>query len=385
MTYDFDRIVDRQETPNIKWHWYDEDVLPMWVADMDFCAPEPVVRALRERVAHGVFGYEMAPDALREAIVEQLDRRFGWRVEPEALFFLPGVVPGFNLAVQAFVPRGAGLMIQTPVYPPILHAAEDAGRLSQSMMLSLRDDGSYGVDFDLFQRTVTAETRMFLLCNPHNPAGRVFRRDELERMAEICLEQDLVICSDEIHCDLVFPGHRHIPIATLSPEVAARTVTLMAPSKTFNVAGLHCAFAVIPDPDLRERYKAGRQGLISFPNLMGYTAALAAYREGWAWLAALLDYLRANRDYVADYVAQHLPGIRMALPEGTYLAWLDCREGGIPTAPQRFFLERGRVALNAGETFGPGGEGFVRLNFGCPREILHEGLDRLRRAWGSLD
>jgi cystathionine beta-lyase len=384
LTYDFDRIIDRRVTGSIKWQHYGEDALPMWVADMDFAAPELVIAALQARVAHGVFGYEGHPPALVEAIVARLQELYGWTVAPEAILFLPGVVTAFNLAVQAFLAPGDGLLIQTPVYPPILHAGDTAGVETHAMELTLGVDGRYSVDFELFAHTIADRTRMFLLCNPHNPVGRVFREDELARMAELCLRHDLLICSDEIHGDLIFNGYRHIPIAALAPEIAARTITLMAPSKTFNIAGLHCSFAVIPDAELRKRYLAARRGIVDSVNLLGYTAALAAYQEGQPWLTALLRYLEANRDFVIAFVEQHMPGVTVAAPEGTYLAWFDCRSAGIPGNAHDFFLNEACVAVNDGATFGPGGEGFVRLNFGCPRALLSEGLERMRTALSQL-
>ncbi|HOT93031.1 MAG TPA: PatB family C-S lyase [Anaerolineae bacterium] len=380
MTNNFDHIIDRTATPSIKWKAYGEGVLPMWVADMDFAAPEAVMEALKARVAHGVFGYEGPPPALVEAILARLQHLYKWTVAPEALVFLPGVVTGFNLAAQAFLEPGDGLLIQTPVYPPILNAAGTANAVTQVMELTREADGRYSVDFELFEHTINERTRMFLLCNPHNPVGRVFREDELAQMAELCLRHNLLICSDEIHCDLIFSGYRHIPIAALAPEIAARTITLMAPSKTFNIAGLHCAFAVIPDAELRRRYKAARRGIVDSVNLLGYTAALAAYQQGQPWLDALLRYLEANRDFAVAFVRKHMPRIAVAPPEGTYLAWLDCRAAGLPGNAHEFFLKEARVALNDGATFGGGGEGFVRLNFGCPRALLEEGLERMRAA-----
>ena len=382
--YDFDRIIDRRTTGSIKWQLYGEDVLPMWVADMDFAAPEPVITALQTRVAHGVFGYEACPEALVEVIVARLRELYGWTVAPEAIIFLPGVVTAFNLAVQAFLAPGDGLLIQTPVYPPILHAADTAGAETHAMELTRGVDGRYSVDFELFARTITEHTRMFLLCNPHNPVGRVFREDELARMAELCLCHNVLICSDEIHGDLIFNGYRHIPIAALAPEIAARSITLMAPSKTFNIAGLHCSFAVIPDAELRKRYLTARRGVVDSVNLLGYTAALAAYQQGQPWLEAVLRYLEANRDFVVAFVEKHMPGVTVTAPEGTYLAWLDCRAAGIPGNAHDFFLNEAGVAMNDGATFGPGGEGFVRLNFGCPRALLEEGLERMRVALNTL-
>ncbi len=376
--YNFDEVVERRSTPSLKWRKFPDDVLPLWVADMDFRSPEPVRRALQERVAHGVFGYEFAPRELREQIVARLKRLYNWEVAEDALVFLPGVVPGFHLAIRTLTAPGEGVLIQTPVYPPILHAAEEHGRQTHAMQLTRQPDGRYEVDFDLFKRTIRRNTKMFLLCNPHNPVGRVFREAELLEMADLCAAHDMIICSDEIHGDLIFSGHHHIPIASLAPEIAERTVTLMAPSKTFNIAGLHCAYAVIPNEELRRAFVARMNG-IRGSNVLGYAAALAAYREGEPWLRAVLQYLEANRDFAIAYLREHLPAIHVAPPEGTYLLWLDCREA-VSSNPHQVFLDRGRVALNDGATFGPGGEGFARLNVGCPRALLAEGLRRMESA-----
>ncbi len=377
--YDFDRVIDRRNSDSIKWRWFG-DALPLWVADMDFPAPEPVLRALRERVAHGIFGYAAEPPALRETMAAWLWRRFGWRVDPAAFVFVPGVVTGFNVACRAFCRPGEGVLVQTPVYPPILDAPANHGLDRQEMPLSRDGSGRYTVDPAAMAAAITPATRLFILCNPHNPVGRAFTEAELAQMAELCLRHDLIICSDEIHCDLVFSGARHIPIATLSPEVASRTVTLMAPSKTFNIPGLGFSLAIIEDKELRARFKAAGKDIVPHINVMGYVAALAAYAEGEPWLEACLRYLQGNRDYLAEYVKAHMPGIHLRPPEATYLAWLDCREAGVGETPAEFFLKRAKVALNEGKIFGPGGEGFVRLNFGCPRATLAEALERLAEA-----
>jgi cystathionine beta-lyase len=253
---------------------------------------------------------------------------------------------------------------------------------SDTMQLTQQRDGRYTIDFDAVARALTPRTRVFILCNPHNPVGRVYQREELTRMAEICLRHNLIICADEIHSDLTFQGHRHTPIAALAPEIAERTITLMAPSKTFNLPGLKCAYAIIPNPALREKFTAARLDLVpQAVNILGYIATLAAYREGQPWLDALRHYLEANRDTVSQYVAAHLPGVTMGTPEGTYLAWLDCRQAGIPhTDPYTFFLEHAKVALSDGATFGTGGQGFVRLNFGCPRATVLQALERMHKA-----
>jgi len=380
--HDFDCLIDRCDSDSAKWCRYDDDVLPLWVADMDFAAPPPVVRALGERVAHGVFGYCSPPGELREAVQERLARLYDWHVETDELFFLSGVVSGFNLACRAVGNPGDQILVEPPVYSPMLRAPGNAGRECTRVQL-VAGQQRYERDIDAFEAAITDRTSLFLLCNPHNPVGRAFERDELERLAEVCLRHHVVICSDEIHCDIVFGAHQHIPIAALSPEVAARTITLIAPSKTYNIAGLHCALAVVQDPDLRARLQRVRADLVPGPGVLALTAALAAYREGQEWLDDLLVYLEANRDFVVDAVAS-LPGVRCQPAEATFLAWLDCRASAIPGNPRQFFLEHARVALNDGSAFGPGGDGFVRLNFGCPRATLVEALQRMREALAQL-
>ena len=379
MRYDFDRQVERRGTDSTKWGYYAHDVLPLWVADMDFISAEPILRALRERVEHGVFGYPIPPPELYELVQARLRALYNWEVAHDEILFVPGVVPGFNVACHAVGEPGDGVLVQPPVYYPFLTAPGNAGRVRQYAQVGLRGQ-RYEVDYDAFESAITDRTSMFLFCNPHNPVGRVYRKDELARMAEICLRHDLVICSDEIHCDLVFSGHRHLPIASLAPEIAARTITLMAPSKTFNIAGLHCSFAVIQDRELRQAFQAARGGMVGGTNVLAYAAAIAAYRDGGEWLDQVLAYVQANRDYLQGYVSEHLPGIEMIPLEGTYLAWLDCRGSGIEGKPGEFFRTVAHVALNEGEAFGPGGEGFVRLNLGCPRATLVEALERMRAA-----
>jgi cystathionine beta-lyase len=380
MHHDLDQVINRCGTDSAKWCEYPEEALPLWVADMDFRSPEPVIRALRERVEHGVFGYGAELPDIREVIVARLQELYRWKVSPEALMFLPGVINGFNLTCQALTSPGDGILLQSPAYPPILSAPVNADCTCDEMQLTLRTGGDYGIEWGLFEGTISPRTRVFILCNPHNPVGRVYRQDELERMAEICLRHDVVICSDEIHADFVYRGSRHIPIASLDPQIADRTVTLMAPSKTYNIAGLHFAVGIVPNPELKKKLQAGRKGLVSRPGILDYVAAMAAYRDGQPWLDEVLRYLEANRDYAFEYVRDRLPGIHMAKPEGTYLAWLDCRQASLPGKPHEFFLERARVALNDGRIYGQSGDGFVRLNFGCPRATLAEALQRMETA-----
>jgi cystathionine beta-lyase len=382
MTYDFDRLVDRRHTDSSKWRKYGPDVLPLWVADMDFQSPEPVIRALRERVEHGVFGYlTFEQPEFHELFADRLLKRYGWRVSPDAVVLIPGVIPGFNVAGRILSTPGDGLVLQTPVYPPILRAASSIGLTREEAPLARRTNGRYEVDIDAFTAAIRDRTRLFLLCNPHNPVGRVFTRDELTSLAQVCLRRGLAIVADEIHCELTLGSQRHTPIASLDPEIAEQTITLMAPSKTFNLAGLKCSVAVIPSAALREKFVNGRIDLVQTVNVLGYTAAFAAYRDGQPWLDELLRYLEANRDFVTEYVRTRLPGVAMYPPEATYLAWLDCRNAGeAGRDPYTFFLERARVALNDGALFGPGGAGHVRLNFGCPRSMLAKALDQMRDA-----
>ena len=378
MRYDFDTPIDRRRSDSTKWHVYGPDVLPLWTADMDFMVPEPVLAALHARVDHGVFGYCYEPAELRDVIVERLARLYGWRVEPEAILFQTGVLAGFMHVCRAFAGPEEGVLVQPPVYQPIFGAATLNGSVHQEAPLVMRPDGRWEIDVDAFEAAATDRTRVFILCNPHNPVGRVFSRADLERLAATCLRRNIVICSDEIHCDLLFDGHRHVPVASIDPEIARRTVTLMAPSKTFNVPGLRCSFAVVPDAALRRRLAGDAH--FSEVNNMGLAAALAAYRDGQEWLDQALAYLQANRDFVADYVRREMPQIEMLAPEATYLAWLDCRKTGISGSPQKFFLDRARVALQDGAWFGTRGEGFVRLNFGCPRATLADALERMKAA-----
>lgn len=379
-TFDFDQTIDRRASESIKWHAFGEDVLPMWVADMDFASPPAIIEALHQRVSHGVFGYPAELEGLKEAILDWLERRYAWKVKAEDLIFLPGVVVGFNLVAQALCTDQRGVVIQTPVYPPFLNVGKNAGVPLLTSKLAVGDANHYEVDFDTFTASLDQNAAMFLLCNPHNPVGRVFSRKELEQMAEQCLRRDVLICSDEIHCDLVYEGHHHVPLASLDAEIASKTITLMAPSKTFNIPGLEFSFAVVPDTHLRQKINQARRGLVGGVNLMGMVAARAAYQQGEAWLEQLLAYLKTNRDWLYQTVREYLPEVKMPLPEGTYLAWLDFRQTEVGNDPFSFFLKEAKVGLNDGRAFGNGGEGHVRLNFGCPRSLLEEGIHRMIAA-----
>jgi cystathionine beta-lyase len=391
MTFDFDRLIERRHTNSIKWDAFPGDVLPLWVADMDFAAPPAVQAALSLKVEHGIFGYEMPSAKLLELVAFRMQNLYNWQVTPEMVLAIPGVVTGFNLAARISCQAGQGVLVQSPVYPPFLQVHANNGlQLQVSQLRKLNENGAlrYEIDFDNLEARVNsnaAKTGLFLLCQPHNPTGSIYTPAQLNRLADICLRNDILICSDEIHSELLLGGKKHTPAATISPDVADRTITLIAPSKTFNVAGLFAAFAIIPNPELRNAYKKEIERQTLHVNSLGLAAAQASFSgECDDWLDELLVYLTGNRDLLIDYITNNLPGIRCTNPDATYLAWLDCNElvssGKITTSPYEFFLKNARVALNDGITFGPGGEGFVRLNFGCPRATLLEALDRMKAS-----
>jgi cystathionine beta-lyase len=377
---DFDQIIDRRGTESVKWNYYDDDVLPMWIADMDFRSPEPVIEALQNRVSHGIFGYGCEPEGLKEVVAAHVENRHHCKVKPKEISFISGVVTGFTHAIYSLTEPGDKVLIQTPVYRPILKGPESVGRQCVHNELIRQEDGSYEINFDDFEEKIASGVKLFLLCNPHNPVGRVFSRNELERMVEICLEYGTLICSDEIHCDLVYSESQHIPISHISPEAADISVTYFAPSKTFNIAGFSTSVYVAKNEKIRKQLSESMRMILGHPNILGLHAALAAYRDGGPWLDEALNYMQANRDFLVDYVTGELPGVEVWRPEGTFLAWLDCRRLGFNGLPGEFFLKNGGVGLNEGSDFGKAGEGFVRLNFGCPRKLLEQGLGRMKTA-----
>lgn len=391
MPFDFDHAPERRSTNSIKWTLYPPDVLPLWVADMDFPAPPPILGALHAAVEHGIFGYEMASQALRESVAIRMQKLYGWEITPECVVAIPGLVSGFFAAGAALTRPGDGYLIQPPVYMPFNDLQKHLGIVRQEAGLVPQVEGSrlrYEIDWDAFQEAVNSDgskTRMFLLCNPHNPIGQIYTPDELARMAAICLKNDTIIVSDEIHSELLLEHEKHTPIASLSPEIAAHSITLVAPSKTFNIAGLFCGFAIIPNPELRAQYENQLQRMTLHVNSLGQISALAAFSgECDDWLAELNAYLTANRDFAVEYIEHELPGILTSVPAATYLLWLDCsqpvQDGRISGAPFDFFLKEAKVALNAGLPFGSGGENFVRLNFACPRSTLEQALERMKTA-----
>jgi cystathionine beta-lyase len=374
--FDFDTPVERRATASLKWDKYsNRDIIPLWVADMDFQSPPAVIRALQQRVADGVFGYTIAPQELNDVVVVLLKNLYGWEIEPEWLIWLPGLVTGLNVVCRALGEEGDDVMTAVPAYPPFLTAPDHFRRNLIKVPLEEKNN-RWQFDFDRLEKSITAKTRVFILCNPHNPVGRVYTRDELETLAAICKKHDIVICSDEIHCGLILDKDKpHIPTASLESETAARTITLMAASKTFNLPGLGCAFAVIGEKNLRRRFKEAMAGIVPMANALGYTATRVAFEDCSDWHEALLDYLRGNRDTVQEAV-NRMPHLSMAPVEATYLAWIDIRAAGIRN-PTAFFEDAG-VGLQDGIEFD--GPGFVRLNFGCSRSLLEEALQRMAGA-----
>jgi len=374
--FDFDMPVERRGTSSLKWEKYkDQDVIPLWVADMDFRSPPAIIDALHQRVTYGVFGYTLPHDALIEVVISMLKRQYDWPVEAEWLVWLPGLVTGINLACRAVGVEGDEVMTAVPVYPPFLTAPGNSGRNLIKVPLK-EQQNRWEFDFDRLENMITSNTRLFILCNPHNPVGRVYTRNELAVLSAICKKHGIVICSDEIHNGLILDEEKiHIPIATLDADTAAQTITLMAPSKTFNLPGLGCSFAVISDKTLRKRFKRAMAGIVPMINLLGLTAAEVAFRNCSDWHTALLDYLRGNRSSVETAVSQ-MPHLSMAHVEATFLAWIDARGTGLRD-PAAFFEEAG-VGLQDGNEFA--GPGFLRLNFACRRALLLEALDRMAAA-----
>lgn len=390
MKYDFDKVVDRTGTESLKWVYPRkvlkvDDAIPMWVADMDFEAPPAVVEAISRRAAHGIYGYPLIPPSFWKSAIDWLGRRHGWEVRKDWMAKSPGVVPALNYCVRALTKPGEGIIIQTPVYHPFYYAIENNGRCV--VRNPLRFDGRrYTMDLDDLERKIDSGSRTLILCSPHNPVGRVWSRQELEALGRIAVARDLLIIADEIHHDLVYRGHRHHVLAALSPELANRTLTCIAPSKTFNIPGLSTAVVIASNPKLLEAFKdeTERAGF-ELGQVFGIVGFEAAYTHGQDWLGELLPYLEANVELMETFFKERLPGIRLVRPEGTYLALLDCRGLGLePAALNDFFLKKGRVYFSDGTIFGPELAGFVRINFGCPRALLVEALERIERAVKEL-
>jgi putative C-S lyase len=372
MTYDFDEPIKRRGSWSTRWERYPAEAIPLWVADTDFRAPPAVLAALARRVQHGVFGYNVSPAPLRDALIERLQRLYGWRVEPDWVVFIPGVVPGLHLAARHLVRPDQHVLVPRPVYQHLKRAPELAGRAFTEVPLVLAE-GRWVWDEQALAAAARPHSRLLMLCNPQNPGGTIFTRAELARLAAFAEQHDLLICSDEIHAELLLDDKPHVPIASLARETCRRTVTLLSPNKAFGFPGAGCAFAVIEDAGLRRAFSADHHATVHDASVFGYEAALAAYRDCDDWLRAQLAYLRANRDLVEREIAA-TPGLAMAHLQATYLAWIDASGLGVAD-PHKHFLDRG-VALSPGTQFGA--PGFVRLNFGTQRALLENALQRMK-------
>ena len=383
----FDERINRFDTHSVKWDHTEaifekEDLLPMWVADMDFRAPQPVIDALTTRIQHGIFGYSMPTEKTKSAIQGWLNRRHNWSIQQDWIVFTPGVVPALSAAVNTYTKKGEKVVIQSPVYYPFRDMVEKSEREVVDNPL-VRRNGKYEMDFyDLELKISDPEVKMLLLCNPHNPVGRVWKKEELMKLAELCLAHNVLIVSDDIHFDLIFKGYQHTLISTLSNEIAANTITCIAPSKTFNLAGMQLSTIIIPDEEKREQFNAymGKLGLFA-PSPFGITAVEAAYNHGEEWLEELMDYLQGNLSYLTTFINERLPQIDVIEPEGTYLVWLDFNKLDMSHEDLEQFVQgEARLALDEGYIFGEGGKGFERINIACPRSVLQEGLERLEKA-----
>ena len=387
MVYDFDKVIERKNTSCVKYDaaskmGMPEDILPLWVADMDFQAPQGVIDRLKDAVEHGIFGYSEEPDGYFEALHSWYSRRFGWEINREWLIRTPGVVFAVSAAVRAFTNVGDAVLIQQPVYYPFKRAIENNGRKAVNCGLVLKD-GRYQIDFDAFEKCAAREeVKLFVLCSPHNPLGRVWEEWELRKLGEICLKHQVKIVSDEIHSDFVYPGYRHHVLASLSDEFAAITMTCTAPSKTFNLAGLQTSNIFISNEEMRSAY----QHVLEVQdcgelNRMGLLACQAAYETGEEWLEQLLVYLKGNLDYIRNFLAEKLPQIKVIEPEGTYLLWMDFRELNLnETELEELIVKKARLWLDGGTMFGESGAGFQRVNIACPRSIIAEAMERLYQA-----
>ena len=400
MKYNFDLEIDRQGTQSAKWgviqdpadhsrwqftdaYFGDDRVLPLWIADMDFPAPQPVVDALVARAQHGIYGYTTRTADYDDAVVDWMHRRHDWPILPAWILCTPGVVPAINLLVQTFTRPGANVLVQRPVYYPFYSAIENnnAKIISNSLVLK---NGRYEMDFaDLELKAADPATTLFILCSPHNPVGRVWSREELTRVARICHRHGVLVVADEIHADLLYRGVDFTPFATISDQASLNTIVCTAPSKTFNLAGLHTSNIIIPNADLRQRFQQtlNRCGMGKLANPFGVAACEIAYRQGEDWLHQVMAYIERNLEFLQEFIGQRVPGVRVIRPEGTYLVWLDCRELGLDKwALKRLMFEKARIFADEGYIFGPEGEGFERINIACPRSVLKEALKRIRMA-----
>jgi len=390
MKYDFDTIIDRNNTNSIKWDFAEKvfsvkGILPMWVADMDFKVPDPVIDALKKVAEHGIFGYTATPQSYYDALKAWMVRRHNWDIKSEWVVYSPGVVPALFMLVKAFTKPEDQVIVQTPAYYPFFNAIQSSNCEILENPLRL-ENGQYRMDLADLESKVTSRTKMIILCSPHNPIGRVWQETELRELGELCLKNDILIISDEIHQDIIFNGFKHIPFALISEELADRTIVCTGASKSFNLAGLQMSGIIIPNPELRERFSntVGSCGIL-LPNIFAVAATEAAYRYGESWLGRLLDYLQGNLKFMTDYITKRIPGLEIIQPEGTYLVWLDFRKCGIDlTKLDEFLRENAKVALEEGTKFGAKEKGFERMNIACPRATLEEGLRRIEDGLSKM-
>lgn len=385
--YNFDKVIDRRGTGAIKLEaletmFGDADLLPLWVADMDFETPEFITEALRRRLDHSLFGYTVEPADYRPTIVKWIADHHGWNVRSEWMAYIPGIVKGIGMAINVFVGEDEKVIIQPPVYHPFRLTPEGNKRKVVFNPLIENADGTYSMDFDNLAEVADEKCRLLILSNPHNPGGIVWDRATLQRLAKFCRERGIIVISDEIHCDMALYGHKHIPFASVSDEAAACSITFGAPSKTFNIAGIVSSYAIVPDEKLRDRFFSWlTANEFDAPTMFATIATTAAFKEGEEWRREMLEYVQGNIDYVIEYCAEHIPQIKPRRPQASFLIWLDCRGLGLShDALIELFVKKARLALNDGEMFGPGGEGFMRLNIASPRSVIRQALEQLKEA-----
>lgn len=391
MIWNFDENVEREGTFCVKYDLRKEifgkhDVIPMWVADMDFKTPEFVITAIRKRLDHEICGYSFRPPEYFTTISAWMKNRHGWIIDNDWICFSPGIVPALNFCTLAYTKPGDSIIVQPPVYFPFFSAVEAHGR--KLIFNNLKEsDGKYRMDFEQLMKIITPDTRMIMISNPHNPVGRIWTREELETLADICLRNNILILSDEIHSDLVMPGYKHIPLASLSEEIASKTITLIAPSKTFNLAGLSTSSVIISNPELRKSFNVIVENLhVGNGNLFGTIASVSAYTHGQEWLEQLITYLSGNIRIVEDFCRERIPQIIPVTTEATYMIWLDCRKLGMKGRElNSFFINQAGVGLNEGSTFGNGGEGYMRMNVATTRKTLHKALEQIEKAVSDLN
>ncbi len=381
MKYDFDLIPERRNTDCYKWDLFPKDVLPLWVADMDFEVCPKIIDGIKHRMEHTVFGYAFDSPEFKSVFSDRMEKLYSWKVSPDDLILIPGIVSGFNFAIRAFCERENSVIYQTPAYPPFIEGPDNFGieGIANSLYFD-KTDQLWKIDFDRFEEQIRENTSLFILCNPHNPVGRVFTPEELIRIGSICLKHHVKICSDEIHCEIIYKGYKHTPIASLNEEFSANTITFMAPSKTFNIPGLACSVAIIQNPEMKKTFKNALRGLGSQVSVLSQAAGLAAYRDCEDWRSELLDYLEENRNFAQTYICEKMPLIGMNKIEASFLMWLDCSRLSLNGNPSGYFAKNAKVQLNDGATFGKGFEKFVRLNFGTNRETLKGALDKISNS-----